>query len=267
MTEAGVRASALLAHEYSEIVADLSASEWAAPSRCAGWRVQDLVAHTGSNFKVLVEPPPAADPSDQAGPALTAEQLQDMLVDARRDWDADSVRDEFEQYREGAIGVLQVLQSAPAADAPITLSDLGTYSGHLLADAFAFDLFCHLRVDLLAPGGPVPRAPGPVTDELLAPGIGWMLAGLPQMCPPVAAVLNRPLGLRLSGPGGGEWTVLPGEPIPTIADGLAEPAATVTSPATEFVLWGTKRADWRASSTVDGDDAYAATVLDALNIV
>ncbi len=267
MTDPGVRASTLLAQEYSEAIADLTAAEWAAPSRCAGWRVQDLVAHTGSNFKVLVEPPPAADPAENAGPPLTAEQLQEVLVDARRGWDADSVRAEFEQYRDGALGVLQALQAPPVADAPITLSDLGTYAGHLLADAFAFDLFCHLRVDLLAPGGPVQRSAGPVTDDLLAPGIGWMLAGLPQMCPPVEAVLDRPLGLRLTGPGGGEWTVLPGEPLPTVAEGLDAPAATVTSPATEFVLWGTKRADWRPSSTVDGDAAYAASVLDALDIV
>ncbi len=268
MTDAAVRAVTTLAQEYSDVVAALTPAEWAAPSRCPGWRVQDLVAHTGSNFKVLVEPPPAADPTDTDDAApLTAEQLQEQLVDARRDWDADSVRAEFEQYRDGALGVLQVLQGAPAADAPITLSDLGTYSGHLLADAFAFDLYCHLRVDLLAPGGPVQRAAGPVTDELLAPGIGWMLAGLPQMCPPVAAVLDRPLGLRLTGPGGGEWSVVPGEPIPTVSEGLDATAAIVTSPATEFVLWGTKRADWRPSSSVEGDDAYAATVLGALNIV
>jgi uncharacterized protein (TIGR03083 family) len=267
VTDAAVRAVDALAGEYSDIIAGLSAAEWTAPSRCAGWRVQDLVAHTGSNFKVLVEPPAAADPSAVPTPALTAEQLQEALVDVRRGWDADAVRQEFEKYREGAIAVLRALQDPAVADAPLTLSDLGTYPSHLLADAFAFDLFCHLRVDLLAPTGPVRRPAGPVTDDLLGPGIGWMLAGLPQMCPPVAAVLDRPLGLRLTGPGGGEWTVAPGRPEPMVASGIADAAATVTSPATEFVLWGTKRTDWRESATVDGDEDYAAQVLDALNIV
>jgi hypothetical protein len=33
-----------------------------------------------------------------------------------------------------------------------------------------------------------------------------MLTGLPQMCLSVSTVLDRPLGLALTGPGGGRWT-------------------------------------------------------------
>ena len=87
------------------------------------------------------------------------------------------------------------------------------------------------------------------------------------MCAPVAQRLDRPLGIVLTGPGGGQWTLLPGDPFPTIGDGLTDPAATVTSPAADFVLWGTKRTDWRPSSTLSGDEQYATAVLDAMNIV
>lgn len=264
MTAAGVAATRALAHEYAAVVASLSPEEWSAPSRCHGWSVQDLVAHTGSNFAVLVSPPTEPPPPD--APAK-AEDQQEALVAARRGWSSVQVRAEFEENLAGAVGALEAVQAEPLASTPLTLADLGTYPMHLLADAFAFDLYCHLRVDLLAPTGPVRRDPPPVTDELLAPGVGWMLAGIPQMCPAVAAILDRPLGIVLEGPGGGEWTLAPGAPFPTVEPGLHDVAATVTSGATDFVLWGTKRTDWRDTGRLAGDAPYATTVLDALNIV
>jgi uncharacterized protein (TIGR03083 family) len=263
VTVAGLHAAEELAGRYAEVVAGLTPEEWARPSRCAGWSVQDLVAHTGSNFRVLGEPP---DPSAPAPQVETAEQLQELLVVQRRGWSSAQVAEEFRDFLEPALGALKAMQDEPVASAPLTLTDLGTYPMHALADAFAFDLWCHLTVDLLAPTGPVERARPEPGDELLGPAIGWMLTGLPQMCPPVSAVLERPLGLRLTGPGGGEWTLVPGDPL-TVEPGLRDVAATVTSPATDFVLWGTTRTPWRESVSVDGDGEHAATVLDRLDIV
>jgi len=226
--------------------------------------VQDLVAHTGSNFRVLVEPP---DPSAPAPEVETAEQLQELLVAQRRDWSSAEVATEFRDFVEPAMGVLAAMQEEPLASTPLTLTDLGTYPMHALADAFAFDLWCHLTVDLLAPTGPVQRSRPEATDDLLAPAIGWMLAGLPQMCPSVSKVLDRPLGLRLTGPGGGEWTLVPGEPLLTTVSALQDPVATVTSAATDFVLWGTTRTPWRDTVQVEGDRAFAERVLDEVNVV
>jgi len=159
------------------------------------------------------------------------------------------------------------MQDEPTASVPLTLTDLGTYPLHSLADAFAFDLWCHLTVDLLAPTGTVERPRPEPTDDLLRPAVGWMLTGLPQMCPSVSEVLDRPLGLRLTGPGGGEWTLVPGNPRLTVAEGLQEPVATATSTATDFVLWGTTRTSWRDSVAVEGDVGFAGRVLDQINIV
>ena len=263
MTAEGLQAARILADRYAEVVTGLEAEDWARPSRCAGWSVQDLVAHTGSNFRVLAEPP---DPAAPPPPVDTAEQLQELLVQQRRGWSSAEVRDEFLSYVAPAMAALTAVQAEPVAQAPLTLTDLGTYPMHALADAFAFDLWCHLTVDLLAPGGPVARPAPAATDELLAPGIGWMLTGLPQMCPSVSTVLDRPLGLRLTGPGGGEWTLLPGEPL-SVEPGLHDPAATATSPATAFVLWGTTRTAWRDDVRLEGDEGYAARVLDEVDIV
>lgn len=263
MSAAGVAASRVLAEEYSDVARSLRPDEWRAPSRCPGWSVQDLVAHLSSNFHVLVEPPAPAEPV----PGLTAERAQDLLVDERRPWTAEQVLAELEQYRQPALDVLAAMQQEPLASQALTLNDLGTYPMPALADAFAFDLYCHLRVDLLAPDGPVRRQLPEADHDRLAPGIGWMLTGLPQMCPAVAAVLDRPVGLRLTGPGGGDYTLVPAPDRLLVTAGVADVAAVATSPAHQFVLWGTKRDDWRASTTTEGDRDYAAAVLDAVNIV
>jgi uncharacterized protein (TIGR03083 family) len=264
MTAEGLQAARGLGERYADVVSSLTPDDWARPSRCAGWSVQDLVAHTSSNFRVLAEPP---DPSAPAPGVDTAEQLQELLVAQRRGWSSEEVAAEFRDFLAPAMAALAAVQDEPLASTPLTLTDLGTYPMHALADAFAFDLWCHLTVDLLAPSGPVERPRPEATDDVLGPAIGWMLAGLPQMCPSVSKVLDRPLGLRLTGPGGGEWTFLPGEPHLSTMAGLQEPVATATSAATDFVLWGTTRTPWRESVRVDGDERYAARVLDEVNIV
>ena len=102
---------------------------------------------------------------------------------------------------------------------------------------------------------------------MLGPAVGWMLTGLPQMCPSVSEVLDRPLGVRLTGPGGGEWTLLPGEPLLTVVPGLQDPAATATSAAPTSSS-GERRGrpgGSRSPSTGDGD--YAVRVLDRIDIV
>ena len=263
MSLQGVAASRALSQEYVDVVASLGEDDWERPSRCAGWRVQDLVAHTSSNFRVLVEPPPASEPV----PGMTAERAQEQLVEARRGWTSQQVREELEAYRGPAMDVLAAVQEEPVASADLTLHELGTYPTAALADAFAFDLYCHLRVDLLAPEGPVDHALPAATDELLRPGIGWMLTGLPQMCPALHDVLERPFGFRLTGPGGGEWTVQRGDGRAAVVDGIAGAPAVATSTAHDFVLWGTGRADWRRYVELSGDSDHGARVLDAVDIV
>ncbi|WP_261768826.1 MULTISPECIES: maleylpyruvate isomerase N-terminal domain-containing protein [unclassified Rhodococcus (in: high G+C Gram-positive bacteria)] len=56
MSTSGLEASRELAERYSVVVRSLTPDEWSAPSRCAGWSVKDLVAHTGSNFAALTDP-------------------------------------------------------------------------------------------------------------------------------------------------------------------------------------------------------------------
>jgi uncharacterized protein (TIGR03083 family) len=137
--------------EVKQVITTLSEEEWARPSGCTGWTVRDLVAHMSSNYKETVEPsPPPPEPLN-----LPAERLMDLLVDLRDGWSNEQIRDEYLQYCDGALATLTALQDEPLASTVIPLADLGSYPMHLLADAYAFDHYCHLRVDLLSPRGPI----------------------------------------------------------------------------------------------------------------
>jgi uncharacterized protein (TIGR03083 family) len=265
-----------------DLAASLTPEEWTMSSDCAGWRVQDVIAHMGATFVAVGGGTTArADP-----PSDDAERNADAAVDERRGWTAEEVLAEYESASTTAIGALSALQEPPMRDTVVPLGNLGSHPLHLLANALVFDHYCHLRHDLLAPSGPLERDPFPSDDLRLRPTVAWMLGGLPQMCAEALSVVDRPLRLVLDGPGGGAWIIQPGSPYvvieeaaPAVASGRAV-AATITSSAHDFVSWGTKRRDWRdAGVRIDsagdddgeggGDDgtAYAARVLDAFNVI
>ena len=248
------------------MITTLTDEEWAMPSGCVGWSVKDLVAHMSSNYKEIVSPsPPPDEPIN-----LPAERMMDMLVEPRKEWSNAEIRDEYLQHCDGAIAALTALQDEPMASTMVPLADLGTYALHQYADAFAFDHYCHLRVDLLAPSGPIHRTV-PVADAArIGPAVGWMLAGIPQMQPGLEQSLTAPIALVLTGPGGGVWRLAAdgeGGAI-TVTEGVAgDEAATVSSDGHSFVIWGTVREPWRDHCSVSGDAAVAETFFDALNIV
>lgn len=263
MSAAGLASAARSVAEVKQVLVTITDEEATRPSGCTGWSVKDLVAHMSSNFKEVCEPsPPPAEPVE-----LPAERLMDLLVEPRKDWTWAQVRDEYLQYADGAVAGLAALQDEPTASTETPLADLGTYQLHQLADAYAFDHYCHLRIDLLAPTGPLQRDLPAPDDALVGPGVGWMLAGLPKMQPGLERSLAAPIRLTLTGVGGGSWRLVPGADAITVEAGEGDAVATVTSSAHDFFLWGTTRQPWRSLCTVTGDESVAATFLDALNIV
>jgi uncharacterized protein (TIGR03083 family) len=245
----------------------LSDDEWARPSGCTGWRVKDVAAHISSNFKETAEPSP---PPPEPLPPMPAERLMDMLVEPRLGWTPEQVLTELRTYAPRLVETLDALQQPPVATSPLTVADLGTYEMHQLADAYAFDLYCHLRVDVLTPRGPIEHRLPPTDDVRIRPAIGWMLAGLPQMQGPAFSFVDRPIGLRFEGPGDGEWLLRPEGGGRLVVEETAvgpDAAAVIRSSAEAFVVWGTKRADWRGSAELHGDVELASRFLDTLNIV
>src|SRR6185436_2592816 len=110
------------------------------------------------------------------------EQDMELGVSARKDWTTADVLADYEAISAQAIDAFAGLQEEPLASTTIPMKNLGTHPMHLVPNAFAFDHYCHLRVDLLAPTGPIERPALPSDELRLAPTIEWMLAGLPQMC-------------------------------------------------------------------------------------
>lgn len=263
MSAAGLASVRRSVEEVKAVIRSVTEAESALPSGCTGWSVKDLVAHMSSNYRETVEPsPPPAEPVD-----LPAERLMDLLVEPRKDWSWGQVRDEYLAYCDGAMAALGALQEEPMASTVIPLADLGQYPMHLLADAYAFDHYCHLRVDLLAPTGPIVRDVPAPDDALVGPAVGWMLAGLPQMQPGLQAQLSAPIRLELTGPGGGSWRIAVVDGAIVVGSEAGDAVATVRSSAHDFVRWGTARTPWRSLCTVEGDAAVAGRFLDALNIV
>ena len=252
--------------DLAQVLGVVTEDQWVLDSACGGWRVQDVLAHVTSNFKELVDPtPPPAEPP----PPMGAEAAMEMLVAPRKDWTAAQVMAEYEQYADGALAALGALQEEPLASTMSPLADLGTYPMHMVANAYAFDHYCHLHHDLLAPSGPLSIDVPEADDARVRPGIDWMIAGLPQMCADALTMFDRPLTLRLTGAGGGSWTFHPaadGDFI-TAEENGDDGVAIATSSAHDFVSWGTKRSDWRTATELSGDTEYATAVLDAIDII
>jgi uncharacterized protein (TIGR03083 family) len=206
-----------------EIGGNLTAADWQAPSGCEGWTVQDVVAHLGALFWVVVDP--ATLPSTDGMPT---EQAQEVLVRSRRELTAEAV---LADYAEVSATALERLAELAALDFSIPLGDLGTYPAAVLPAAFSFDHYTHIRADLFRPRGPLAGPPPPADELRLVPALDWVEAALPQQNP--AAVDAGAYELQVTGPA-----------ARIITFGTGQSMATVSSDADAFIRWVTQRATW-----------------------
>lgn len=248
-----------------ELFASLTEDEWQAPSGCAGWRVQDVAQHMAAVYQQI-----AAPDTIDAGDSGRAEVSAEVPVQARKDWTPQQVIEAYDEWSAKGLAALGALQEPPMADTVVPLSDLGEHPMHLLGNAIAFDHYCHLRHDI---GAAIDRAADlPQDPAVLGPTLEWMLAGVPQMCADaLAAAPAQPVNLVVDGPAANTWCLTPGdqtaEPRWVVAHGADDDAPVVRTTAHDFVSWGTKRSDWRASSRGDVADERVGAVLDAINVI
>lgn len=248
-----------------ELFASLTDEEWQAPSGCDGWRVQDVAQHMAAVYQQI-----AAPDTIDAGDSGKAEVSAEVPVQARKDWTPQQVMEAYDEWSEKGLAALSALQDPPMSDTVVPLSDLGEHPLHLLGNAIAFDHYCHLRHDI---GAAVERAAAlPQDPAVLEPTIEWMLAGLPQMCAEeLAQAPAQPVNLVFDGPTANSWCLTPGDPAAgpgwVVAHGADDDAPVVRTTAHDFVSWGTKRADWRGSSTGDVSNPAVGAVLDAINVI
>ncbi|MCY3851293.1 MAG: maleylpyruvate isomerase N-terminal domain-containing protein [Acidimicrobiaceae bacterium] len=267
MTVEAVAALTAFQDRIIETASSFSEPEWNAPSAAPGWLVRDVISHLAVGARALIDPLPL--PEDAVDPPENRERQHDMHVALRRSWTTAEVLEEFMSFAAQRLERIPAFQNEPLASNEIEIPGLGAYPMHAVANALAFDYYCHLYHDICEPGGPIYRdLPEPAHDELY-PVVQWMMWGLPQMQgPELDNALFAPLTLDLTGPGAGSWTITRPDPEGGLV--VAETGGgdvVVTSAASDFVSWGTRRSCWRNSCTVEGDSAAATAFLATLDIV
>jgi uncharacterized protein (TIGR03083 family) len=150
---------------FESLLRSLTPADWSTPSRCEGWSVADVAAHTVGSMADVV-----AGRFDGLGtPEVTAREVAE-----RRGRSATDVADECAEVRKVAVGLLAVFDDdAWQAPAP------GDFDGALGdgVEALWFDTFLHgddIRAALGRPSQTGPGLAGAVshTNFLLA-GQDW----------------------------------------------------------------------------------------------
>lgn len=268
MTAAALVAARANIAELSALIDTLGDEDWEQPSACPGWRIIDMLAHLGAVAASVVDPPSVPEPGASPLPH-NRERVHDLLVNVRRRWERTAVIEEWRTKTPQLLALLDTMQSEPVANETITLPGLGTYPKHMLANALAFDTFCHIRHDLCAPRGPLTWSLSDPTDTQIRPAVEWMMAGLPQMQgPELDATVTVPITLDLTGPGASTWTVHPaaaGQRLTVVEENAGR--VVVTSAATDFMMWATRRTSWRTHCAIAGEHVAAEAFLSELNII
>jgi uncharacterized protein (TIGR03083 family) len=242
---------AILAGQPSEI--------WAAPSGCPGWTVKDLVSHLATLFWRTVDRSGLPDTQ-----GLPTERALDQDVASRADWDPARVLDDYVEVTGRAIPILREFEDR---DDFVPLGDLGTYPISMLASAYAFDHYTHIRADLLVPRGPIDAAPPPSDELRMAPTVAWILAALPQQCAAATASLRGPVELVLTGPGGGHFVIHPGGEIVTGDAARTDTVASISCTTPALVWWSTGRASWSDVGVhTAGDPTTLAVLRDQIHV-
>ena len=98
------------------LCAGLAQEQWALPTECPGWSVQDQVSHlVGSECRILGRPAPAHEPADTAHVRNEVGQGNEVLVDYRRQFSGADVLAEFREITGERMGVLRGMSDADFA--------------------------------------------------------------------------------------------------------------------------------------------------------
>ena len=251
--------------ERDDVVAflgQLSTDEWAMPSRCEGWTIQDVVSHLSAAVHGTFTPWVV-----KLMMGSDVERSNDADAEKRRGREPAKVFREYEKWSKRCCGIQGLFQVQPVASLPIRVAEVGTYPARLLTSAFVFDTYVHLRHDM-APA--VGRQVPPADAGRLSTTIEWMLTGMPTMTGDRLDWLDRPVELDLTGEGGGIWGISPrtSKRVTVTPGAVPDPGARIQSPAESFPIWGTRREAWRDNDvSVHGDEELGARFLDSLRII
>lgn len=259
------RVAALAAGHEANVayLSTLTVEDWAAPSRCAGWTVKDVVSHMGAAYHGSFTP---WFVKLMLGKDI--ERANDADVAKRREWSGSAVLKEYAVWGKRFRPMAKALQGPGLRSLPIKVAEVGTYPAAILTSAFVFDHTLHVTHDIAAALG----RPAPAPDaNMVSVATEWMMLGLPAMSGDRLSWLTGPVELELVGPGGSVWTVAPGGKngrVRVSPGATGQASATISGDATTFPVWGTGRSPWReAGVNIKGDDALGGRFLDSTRII
>jgi len=243
--------------------ADLSPEEWNAPSLAAGWRVRDVIAHLAAGCRLMFSPRMI-----ELVRTRQVERFNDKLVARRHEKTPAALMAEYRTWAPRAARLFSVMARPPVESIALPVGELGRYPVRIVPSALTFDAHTHLRHDIAV----ALERPAPPSDaRRMAVALEWLLALLEQLNTAQRAWLDRPLQLRLTGDGGGTWSLQPtdGGRLQVAAAGASdEPAAAIRGAAADFPIWTTRRTPWRdCNLALDGDTVYATRFLDSIHLV
>lgn len=246
--------------EMLRFCAELDDAEWRTASRAEGWRVQDVLAHIGSGCKAVFSPALL-----KLVTSRNIEQTNDVFVARRREWAPAHVLAEYQQWSKRLAALAGGIARTPMNHVRIPLAELGRFPvGLVLGGAMAFDHHTHLRHDM----APALGRPAPDTDAVrMAVVVEWMFAVLAsQLQSARPDWLMHSIAVTIDGPGGGVWEVQSSGAV--TAGRTGHTAAEISSRASEFPAWATRRAAWRDQDIqITGDAEYATLFLDNVNVI
>ena len=239
----------------------LTPEQWQAPSAAEGWRIQDVVAHMGGIAHEFFTPTMA-----KVIRARSIERHNDQTVERRAAKGPDEILSEYETWT-GRLGrLLAVANKTPLGKAPFKLAEMGWYPMGVLASAVVFDTHTHLRHDMAAA---LEAEPPPTDANRMASLLEWMFAVMERHRREETSWLDRPVGLTLTGPGGGTWRIAPleGGRLQARAGDATGVATHITGSSEDVPRWVTGREPWQKSSLeITGDHDYATRFLDTLRL-
>jgi uncharacterized protein (TIGR03084 family) len=233
--------------ELSNLLAGLPDASWAAPTRCTGWDVADVVLHlaqtnemaigsvTGRYHEVLTELGRGIDPASSIDDGAA------RMVNHQRGAGPDALRERWSTGATRLVDELRVMNLS---------TRVPWVAGHLSARTLATTRLAETWIHT-----------GDVADALgltLEPGdrlrliarLAWRT--LPYAFTSAGLTLAGPVAFRLLSPDGAPWDFEPDQPAVT----------TISGPATELCAIAARRLDPSATSVSgDGPDVDAVLAL------
>lgn len=250
------------------LCSDLTPEQWAMPTECPGWAVQDQVSHlVGSECRLLGRPAPAHEPWDTSHVRNEVGRNNEVLVDFRRQFSGADVLAEFREVTTDRLRVLRGMSEEDfAAETPNPLGS-GPYTDMLAIRIY--DAWVHeqdMRRTLGIPG----HLSGPVAEH----AYGRTRAAMPFVVGrKVAPDDGTTVVFEITGEVGGAISlVMEGGRANRMDSAPDSPTVRITMSLEPFNALGTGR--WTAehalangSVSIDGDRALGERIVGEMNFM